>query len=806
MGKGIPQFLGIMLLFAGFIQHSQAQTIQTKSIYWQGWIDLNKNGKMDPYENPKLPVKERMTNLLSQMTLEEKAGQLLTPYGWPMYVRKGDTIQLTELFKKDVSERHIGSLWGFLRADPWTERTLKTGLNPPMAARATNRIQHYVIENSRLGIPIFLAEEAPHGHMAIGASVFPTSIGLSTTWDPGLMEQMGKAVAKEIRHQGAHIAYGPVLDIAREARWSRVEECFGEDSYLTSQMGVGYVRGLQGSDLKSGDNVISTLKHLAGHGAPQGGHNAGAAHMGEYELQEVVLPPILRAVKAGVWSVMSSYNEVDGIPSSANKYLFTDVLRTSWGFKGFVVSDLFAINGLISHGVAIDLKQAAYKAITAGVDDDLGASDYNKTIVELVNSKALPVSVLDEAVRRIVSLKFEMGLFDQPFVPESEILKDSEWQEHRALARKIADESMVLLKNENHLLPLKKDLKSIAVIGPNADNVYNMLGDYTAPQAPGTVVTVLEGIKSHVSKSTQIKFAKGCGIRDDSEEGFSEALKVAKESELVIMVMGGSSARDFKQEYEKTGAAKVTNLQVSDMESGEGFDRATLNLMGKQDQLIQEIAKLGKPVVLVLIKGRPLLINWPAQNIPSILDAWYPGMEGGNGIADCLFGDYNPAGRLTISIPRSVGQLPVYYDSKPYANRSKYIDEVATPLYPFGYGLSYTTFGYNELTVKKSVIDDQVKVVVSCEVKNTGSLDGDEVVQLYLRQRGASHTTPNRKLVAFSRIHLKSGESKVVQFELKNDDLALYQGNNQWKVESGKYLFMIGGSSQDIAKQCEIDL
>lgn len=759
---------------------------------------------MDAYENPALPVQQRMNDLLSKMTLEEKAGQLLTPFGWPMYQRNGDEVLLTDALKKAIAEKHIGSLWGFLRADPWTERTLKTGLNPQLAIKATNQLQRYVIENSRLGIPLFLAEEAPHGHMAIGATVFPTSIGLSSTWDPALIQQMGKVIAKEVRYQGAHIAYGPVLDIAREARWSRVEECFGEDPFLTSQFGVAFVKGLQGNGLRSGENVIATLKHLAGHGVPQGGHNAGAAHMGDYELQEVYLPPFKKAVAAGVWSVMSSYNEVDGIPSSANKYIFTDLLRTSWGFKGFVVSDLFAINGLIQHGVATDLKQAAFKAFTAGVDNDLGGSDYFGTIASLVKSKAIPESLLNEAVRRIVSLKFEMGLFDHPYRDENSLLLSTEWKAHRELARKVADESIILLKNEKQTLPLRKDIRSIAVIGPNANNGYNMLGDYTAPQADDAVVTVLQGIRNHVSKNTIVTYAKGCGIRDSSEKGFAEALQTAKDADVIVMALGGSSARDFKQEYEKTGAAKVTKDEVSDMESGEGYDRATLTLMGSQEKLLQEIYKLGKPVVLVLIKGRPLLINWAAANIPAIVDAWYPGMEGGNAIADVLFGDYNPAGRLSISIPRSVGQLPVYYNAKPYANGSNYIDEVASPLYSFGHGLSYTSFQYKDMIVSPQTDKGKKKIVVECTVQNNGTVDGDEVIQLYLRQKGTNRTTPIKRLVGFERSFFKAGETKKIRFELSESDLSTYQGNNKWKMESGKYIFMIGKASSKIELEKEV--
>ena len=776
------------------------------NIYKNGWIDFNKNGKQDAYENPKLPTIQRVADLMSKMTMEEKAGQLLTPMGWPMYERQGDKILVTDELRKDVSTRFIGSLWGFLRADPWTKRTLVTGLNPDLAAKATNQMQRYVIENSRLGIPLILAEEAPHGHMAIGTTVFPTSVGLSTTWNPDLIGEMAKAIAQEIRRQGAHIAYGPILDLLRDPRWSRTEECYGEDPYLITQFGLAFVCGLQGTNLKSGENVISTLKHLTGHGMPEGGHNAGSVHAGEFDLHEFFYPPFKEAVKAGALSVMSSYNEIDGIPCTANKYMLTDLLKNSWGFKGFVVSDLGAIEGLVRHGIAIDNKDAAQKAILAGVDADLGSKAFSANLVDLVKTKKLNESVLNAAVKRVLNTKFDIGLFDSPFVDEKNVLNTEMLREHRALARKIAVESMVLLKNQNEFLPLKKEIKSIAVIGPNADNVYNMLGDYTAPQNEGHVVTVLQGIRNHVSKETVIQYAKGCAIRNESESGFEEALNIAKQSDVVVMVMGGSSARDFSSEYETTGAAKVSDDIKTDMESGEGYDRSTLNLMGKQEKLMQEVVKLGKTVVLVLIKGRPLMINWAEKNIPAIIDAWYPGMEGGNAVADVLFGDYNPAGRLTISVPRSVGQLPVYYNTKRQSNRSNYIDEKGEPLYSFGYGLSYTKFEYDNLTLEKSVNGGQIKVNVELTLKNTGKYDGDEVVQVYMREKITSHTTPNKKLVAFKRIHMKSGEAGKVAFELNNSSFELYQGNGKWAMEPGEFKFMVGGSSDRIILEKDMDL
>lgn len=776
------------------------------SPYYSDWIDFNKNGKLDQYENPTRSTAERIQDLMSQMTVEEKVGQLLTPYGWPMYERKGNEVIITDELKKDITQRHIGSLWGFMRADPWTKRTLSTGLTNDLSAKSVNQMQRYVIENSRLGVPLILAEECPHGFMAIDGTVFPTSLGLSSTWNPELIQQMGNVIAKEIRTRGAHIGYGPVLDLARELRWSRVEETFGEDAYLTSQFGVSFVNGLQGKNLNGTTGVISTLKALAGHASPESGHNAGAAHLGDRELHEFLLPPFKEAVKAGALSVMSSYNEIDGVPSTSNKYILTDLLRGQWGFTGFVVSDLFAIRGLVGHGVAEDNNEAALKAITAGVDSDLGATDYYPALIELIKNKKLQTTVLDEAVRRVLHAKFTVGLFDHPFITEVNTLNKREISDHRLLARKIATESIILLKNKNALLPLRKDLKSIAVIGPNADNVYNMLGDYTAPQREDDVVTVLEGIKNHVAKGTVVKYAKGCAIRNESEAGFAEAMNIAKESEVVVMVMGGSSARDFTSAFEETGAAKVSEDVKSDMESGEGYDRATLNLLGKQEKLMAEIAKLGKPIVLVLIQGRPLTTTWAEENIPAIINAWYPGMEGGNAIADVLFGDYNPAGRLTVTVPRSIGQLPVYYTAKRSGYQRDYVEETGKPLYPFGYGLSYTSFDYSDLQVSPKNENGKIQVMASIMIKNNGKRDGDEVVQLYIRDHVASYTTPDRVLKAFQRIHLKAGESKTVTFALNEESFSLYQGNGKWAVEPGKFSILVGSSSQDIRHQKEIEL
>ena len=546
------------------------------------------------------------------------------------------------------------------------------------------------------------------------------------------------------------------------------------------------------------------MKHFASYGWTEGGHNGASAHVGMREMEEAILPPFREAIDAGALSVMSSYNEIDGTPSTANYHLLTKVLRNRWGFQGFTISDLRSIGRLREHGVAASDYEAAVKAVNAGLDNDLGMNVYGEQLGEAVKKGDVSPAVLDQSVSRILRLKFRMGLFDNPFVDEKAAPEMVANSEHVELAREVARQSIVLLKNRDNILPLKKNCsKKIAVIGPNADNIYNMLGDYTAPQTTASVVTVLEGIKNKVDNEDVI-YAKGCAIRDTSRIGIRDALNAAASADVVIMVMGGSSARDFSSEYEETGAAKVSANLISDMESGEGYDRATLNLMGLQLELIQEIKKLGKPIILVLIKGRPLLLEGIIQEVDAIIDAWYPGMQGGNALADVLFGDYNPGGRLSISIPRSVGQLPVYYNPKRTGNRNKYLEEVGVPRYCFGYGLSYTSFEYSDMEVTLNETTDDCIVNIRVKIVNTGQKSGDEVVQLYICDDVSSYTTPAKQLRAFERIHLEAGESQIVTFTLNKKSMMLYMQDDEWVVEPGSFSLMIGSSSQDIRLQRKI--
>ncbi len=740
-----------------------------------------------PYQDASKPVDKRVEDLLSRMTLEEKVGQLVCLMGWDSYVRNGNKVGVSDKFRYEIDSLHVGMYWAVFRADPWTQKTLDNGLNPALAAEAANAMQRYAIEHSRLGIPIFLAEEAPHGHMAIGTTVFPTGLGMAATWDPQLMEQAGAVISKEIRLQGGHISYGPVLDLAREPRWSRVEETLGEDSYLSGEMGAAMVRGLGGGDLSLPYSTIATLKHFIAYGVSEGGQNGARSIVGPRELKQVFLQPFRRVITNGALSVMTSYNSLDGVPCTSNKELLTDVLRGEWRFhRGIVVSDLFSIDGLKgTHHTAASSQDAAIQALLAGVDVDLGGNCYAQ-LVEAIKSGKMSEEALNQAVKRVLRLKFEMGLFENPYVNAKTAQKEVHNSAAVATTKQTALESITLLKNDG-TLPLSKNVK-VAVVGPNADNVYNMLGDYTAPQADGKVVTVYNGIKAMIGEAN-CRYAKGCAVRDTLDCNIPAAVEAAMQADVVVAVVGGSSARDFKTSYEDTGAATAEQTFISDMECGEGFDRATLDLLGRQMELLEALKKTGKPLVVVYIEGRPLNKNWADENANALLTAYYPGEQGGNAIADVLFGDYNPAGRLPVSVPRHVGQLPVYYN-KPAPAAHDYVEMSAKPLYPFGYGLSYTTFEYSDLRIEGTV--------VKFTVTNTGNRKGDEVVQLYLHQDLPSVVQPERQLKAFKRITLEPGETRHMTFVLGPETFSIVDANMKRTVEPGSYHVLIGSSSTDI--------
>ena len=690
------------------------------------------NGKTLLYKDASRSAEERADDLLKRMTVEEKLGQLVCPLGWPMYDKvSADSVTISDAYRDFIQNQHGGMLWAVFRADPWTKKTLENGLDPTLAAKAYNALQRYAMDSTRLGIPIILAEEAPHGHMAIGTTVFPTSIGLASTWDTELVELVGETIGTELQAQGATIGYGPVIDLAREPRWSRVEETYGEDVHLTSEMASAMVRGT------SSKGVISTLKHFVAYGVPEGGHNGNPSIIGMRDLKENVLPTFKSAIDAGALSVMTSYNSLDGIPTTCNPELLTGVLRDEWGFKGFVVSDLESIDGLArDHKVAADKQEAGELSL----NDETAAA----------------------------------GLVRTP--------------EHIEVAAQAAREGVVLLKN-NGVLPLSKGM-TVALIGPNADNQYNQLGDYTAPQAEDHVVTMKEGLEA---KGIDVHYVKGCAVRDKENSTIAQALVATMLSDVAVVVVGGSSARDFKTKYIDTGAAVVDEESVSDMEAGEGFDRASLDLLGLQNELLKAVRAVGKPVVVVYVEGRPLDKKWAAEKADALLTMWYPGGEGGTALADVLFGDYNPAGRLPVSVPRDAGQLPVYYNKKNPRGHD-YVEMSADPLYPFGYGLSYTTFEYSALTVSGRVPDVEVTV----NVKNTGSRDGDEVVQLYVVDPLASTVRPRKQLRAFDRVFVKAGETVPVTLKLGADAFSLVNAAGDTVTERGDFLLQVGASSEDI--------
>ena len=756
------------------------------------------------YKQAAVPIEYRVKDLLGRMTIEEKVGQLCCPLGWEMYTKTGkNDVTVSELYKKKMAEAPVGSFWAVLRADPWTQKTLETGLSPELSAKALNALQKYAVEETRLGIPVLFAEECPHGHMAIGTTVFPTALSAASTWNEGLMLKMGEAIALEARLQGANIGYGPVLDVAREPRWSRMEETFGEDPVLTTIMGVAMMKGMQGKVQNDGKHLYATLKHFAAYGVPESGHNGSRANCGMRQLLSEYLPPFRKAVKEGAGTLMTSYNAIDGVPCTANKELLTDVLRNQWGFKGFVYSDLISIEGIVGMRAAKDNKEAAVKALKAGLDMDLGGNAFGKNLKKAYEEGLITMADLDRAVGNVLRLKFQMGLFENPYVSPELAKKLVHSKEHKELARQVAREGVVLLKNEG-VLPLSKHIGHLAVIGPNADEMYNQLGDYTAPQVREEVATVLDGIRAAVSESTRVTYVKGCAVRDTTATDIPAAVAAAQKADAVVLVVGGSSARDFKTKYISTGAATVSEdaKTLPDMDCGEGFDRSSLRLLGDQEKLISAVASTGKPLVVVYIQGRTMNMNLAAEKAQALLTAWYPGEQGGMGIADILFGDYSPAGRLPVSVPRSEGQLPVFYSQ---GTQRDYVESKGTPLYAFGYGLSYTRFTYSGLELQKGTEMETLQTV-ACTVTNTGNRDGEEVVQLYIGDKVASVSQPPLLLKAFQRIFLKKGESRQVIFHLKKDDLAIYDSEMNYVVEPGEFKVMVGAASNDIRLEGEFVL
>jgi beta-glucosidase len=629
-------------------------------------------------------------------------------------------------------------------------------------ADISNQIQRWVIGHNRLGIPALFLEEGVHGYLGFNETVYPCSINLASTFDVPLAQKTASQIGAEARSNGVDMLLGPVLDVAREPRWGRIEEDFGEDPYLSGRLGEFYVKGMQGESLASDHNVISEPKHFAGHGSPEGGINTSPVHAGEREVRSVFLKSFEPAIRnSGARGVMAAYHEIDGVPCAGNSWLLNEVLRGEWGFKGFVLSDLGAINMLYSsHHVAATEGDAVRLAIRSGVDMqfyDFSHATFQNALIDGIKSGKLKMAELDRAVSHVLRVKFELGLFDHPFVDTNLHPKVSRRDDHLQTSFQSALESICLLKNADGLLPLKKDVGTIAVIGPNA--VTARTGDYTAVRGVNAI-SILSGIETVVGSKSKV-------VSDDGSE-IGRAVAVAANADVVVLGLG-----------ERDGI------------SGEGSDRSSLTLPDNQERLLEAVAATGKPCVLVLENGRPLSIPWAAEHIPAILEAWYPGEFGGTAVADTLFGRNNPSGHLPITFPTTVGAIPNFYNHDP-SKGERYVDGTAKPVWPFGFGLSYTDFSYSQL----KVTHQGGKYVVTGQVANTGSVAGDAVVQLYERAETSSVATPVRSLRGFSRVHLEPGQSKGVQFTLGAYELEIWGAGHRWTVEPGTYRVWLGGSSQ----------
>ncbi len=712
----------------------------------------------------------RVETLLAHMSLEEKVAQLAQISGAP-WNEGPDPEEI-------IRERGIGSIL-------WLNDT-----------KRFNELQKIAIEESPSGIPILFALDVIHGYRTI----FPLPLAMAASWDPVVAEQAQAVAAKEARAAGIHWTFGPMLDIARDARWGRIVEGAGEDPYLGAAMAAAQVRGFQGEDLADPERVLACAKHFAGYGAADGGRDYDPVYLPETELRNVYFPPFQAAVKAGVGTFMSAYMDLNNVPANSNRWLLRDVLREEWGFAGFVVSDAFGVGSLVVQGHARDRQDAALRSLKAGLNMDMASSAYLENLAGLVEDGSLTMGEIDDMVRPILALKAEMGLFEHPYVDETLLDRVVARPEHRQAARRAAQRAMVLLRNEGGLLPLAKGQQNIAVIGPLADSMEATEGSWMVFGHKSAAVTVLQGIRAKLPGAT-IAYAPGPEIHrdiphpfgefdmtekkpiqtpEDAEAAFQTAVKTAQNADLVIMVLG----------------------ENADM-AGEFASRGSLDLPGRQEELLKAVSALGKPVVLVLLNGRPLSINWAADHVPAILEAWEPGTEGGNAVADILFGDVNPGGKLPVTFPRSGGHAPLYYartlthlpeDSPRYYSR--YWDSPTTPLYPFGYGLSYTTFAIDNLKLSAAKIKVGQAVTVTADVSNTGSVAGDEVVQLYIHQKWGSDSRPRRELKGFERVTLQPGEVKTVSFSLGPDELGYWSTNaGRWIQEAAPFDIWVGSDS-----------
>jgi beta-xylosidase len=751
------------------------------------------DAKTPVYKNPAFSPARRVKDLLSRMTLEEKAAQMMC-----VWQKKSETLVDAEghfdLKKAKSAFKHGHGLGQVGRPSDAAK-----GRNAREMAELTNAIQKFFIEHSRLGIPVLFHEECLHGQAGIGSTSFPQPIGLGATFNPGLVESLYAMTAEETRLRGAQQALTPVVDVARDPRWGRVEECFGEDPYLVSQLGMAAVRGFQGdATFADKKRVIATLKHFAAHSQPESGMNCAPVNVSMRVLRETFLQPFKDSIqKTGAISVMASYNEIDGVPSHASEWLLRDVLRKEWGFKGFVVSDYYAIWELSyradthGHFVARDKKEACVLAVKAGVNIEFPEPDCYLHLTELVRKRVLKESQLDELIAPMLFWKFKLGLFEEPYVNPDEAERIVGCERNRKLALQAARETITLLKNAGNLVPLNPGrIKSIAVIGPNAD--HELLGGYSGH--PKLFTSLLEGIRSKVGDRVQVPFAEGCKITvggswnqdlvtqsqpEEDRKLIHEAVKVAQQADIIVLAIGGN---------EQTSREAWTRSHMG--------DRTHLGLIGRQQELVTAMLSTGKPVIVFLFNGSPLSTQYLQDNVPVIFECWYLGQETGHAVADVLFGDCNPGGKLPITIPRSAGHLPAFYNYKPSARRGYLFDDVS-PLYPFGYGLSYTTFEFKNLRLKKAKIRVKDSTQVLVDVTNTGKCAGTETVQLYIRDLVSSVTRPVKELKAFQKIRLSPGETRTVALAITPESLAFYDLHMKYVVEPGDFEIMVGNSSRD---------
>jgi beta-glucosidase len=742
------------------------------------------SAKAQLYKDPNAPVQARVKDLLNRMTLEEKIGQM------SMSSLKGS-------LDNKIAYGFVES--PFVTVNEIVSQSIKA--------------KQYAREKTRLGIPPIQIGEALHGQLAGGATIFPQAIAQGSTWNPALINQMGSVIAYEASSSGVDQALSPLFDLIRDPRFGRVEECFAEDPYLVSKLGSAFVTGMQGTAAQSRisigkDKVMTTAKHFAAYSIPVAGINLAPASVGERELRSMFLVPFKDAVqKANIYSVMPSYNEIDGVPAHANNFLLRQVLRKEWGFKGLVFSDYEGLKMLYTfHHVAKDAEGAAILGMAAGIDVEAPTPDVYSQLLKLVKAGKIKEAAIDSAVTRILTAKFKARLFEKPLADTTQLKARVHTAEHVALSQQIAEESIILLKNDKQLLPLNiNKLRSLAVIGPNANQV--KYGDYSSTRDSRSGITVLDGIKQLVGDKVKVNYAKGSDLSSMDKSGFAEAVNAAKNSDAVVIVLGTTSV---------VFSGIGWNGHAPDGEPkdpftcGEGYDVSDINPQGVQRELLQEIYKTGKPVILVLVQGRPWSISWEKENIPVILEAWYPGEKGGDAIANILFGKVNPSGRLNVSIPQSTGHIPVFYNR---VNSNKgfyhnpgsitkpgqdYVFASTDALFPFGYGLSYTSFKYSDLKVSKQVFGKNERVEVSVSITNTGAIEGKEVVQMYLGNKINSVTTPVMALKGFDKINLKAGETKVVKFIVTPEDIGIWNTQMKWVTEPGTFDVMIARSAEDV--------